>query len=237
LQKLSRLVGHFQRSTLGSSGNGRVNADGTFELKWLMGPVVLSIGTLTGDWTLKSAELEGHDLADDTIEVPHAETMGGVRIVLTKRPTHVRGGLLDEKQQPADGTVVIFPEETSRWREDSRTVRAVRPDQHGKFSIKGLPAGRYLIAAVDYVQDGQWYDPEFLADLRLRAGPQSRLHVWRGARGCSRPRAQSHRAGPRPTRTSLGHRARRRRHMLHNVDVISIDGCRPFRLAWREQTW
>ena len=156
-------------STLGFSGNGRVNADGTFELKAVVGPVVLSIGTLTGDWTLKSVELNGRNLADDPIDVRHGETLNGVRVVLTNRPTHLRGGLLDEKKQPADGTVVVFPEETSRWREDSRTVRAARPDQRGEFSIKGLPAGKYLIAAVDYVQDGQWYDPEFLADLRPRA--------------------------------------------------------------------
>jgi len=156
-------------STLGGSGTGRVNADGTFELKAVVGPVVLSIGTLTGDWTLRSVELNGRHLADDPIDVPHGETLHGVRVVLTNRPTLLRGALLNEKKQPADGTVVIFPEETSRWREDSRTIRAVRPDQRGEFSIKGLPAGRYLIAAVDYVQDGQWYDPEFLADLRPRA--------------------------------------------------------------------
>jgi Carboxypeptidase regulatory-like domain len=158
-----------RRSTLASSGNGRVNADGTFELKAVVGPVVLSIGTLTGHWTLKSVELNGRNLADDPIDVRHGETLNGVRVVLTNRPTQVRGGLLDEKQQPAEGTVVIFPEDTSRWREDSRTIRSARPDQHGEFSIKGLPAGKYLIAAVDYVQDGQWYDPEFLADLRPRA--------------------------------------------------------------------
>jgi hypothetical protein len=156
-------------SRLGSEGNGRVNADGAFELKALMGPVVLSIGTLTGDWTLKAVELDGRNLADDPIEVRHGETVSGVRVVLTNRPTHVRGALLNEQQQPAEGTVVIFPEDTSRWREDSRTVRSARPDQHGEFSIKGLPAGKYLIAAVDYVQDGEWYDPEFLADLRPRA--------------------------------------------------------------------
>jgi carboxypeptidase family protein len=156
-------------STLGFSGNGRVNADGTFELKAVVGPVVLSIGTLTGDWTLRSVELNGHNLADDPIDVRHGETLNGVRVVLTNRPTHLRGALMDEKKQPADGTVVIFPEETSRWREDSRTVRAARPDQKGEFSIKGLPAGKYLIAAAEYVQDGQWYDPEFLADLRPRA--------------------------------------------------------------------
>jgi hypothetical protein len=127
---------------------------------------VLSIGTLTGDWTLKSVELNGRNLADDPIDVRHGETLNGVRVVLTNRPTHLRGALLDEQKQPADGTVVVFPEETSRWREDSRTVRAARPDQRGEFWIKGLPAGKYLIAAVDYVQDGQWYDPDFLADLR-----------------------------------------------------------------------
>jgi hypothetical protein len=104
---------------------------------------------------VKGVELNGRNLADDPIEVRHGETLTGVRVVLTNRPTHVRGGLLDGKQQPAKGTVVIFPEETSRWREDSRTIRSVRPDQHGQFSIKGLPAGKYLIAAVDYVQDGQ----------------------------------------------------------------------------------
>jgi hypothetical protein len=65
-------------------------------------------------------------------------------------------------------SALIFPEDT-RWREDSRTVRSARPDQQGEFSIKGLPAGKYLITAVDYVQDGQWYDPEFLAELRPRA--------------------------------------------------------------------
>lgn len=156
-------------SKLGSAGNGRVNADGTFELKWLWGPVVLSIGTLAGDWTLKAVEVNGRNVADDPIEVRHGETLNGVRFVLTTRPTHVRGGLLDEKQQPAEGTVVIFPEDASRWREESRTVRAARPDQKGEFSFKGLPVGKYLIAAVDYVQDGQWYDPEFLAELRPRA--------------------------------------------------------------------
>ncbi len=160
-------------STLGFSGNGRVNADGTFEMKGVAGPVVLSIGRLTGDWTLKSAELNGRNLADDPIDVRHGETLNGVRVVLTNRPTEIRGVLLDEKNQPAEGTVVVFPEETSRWREDSRTVRAARPDQRGEFSIKGLPAGKYLIAALNYVQDGQWYDPDFLADLRPRAQPLS----------------------------------------------------------------
>jgi hypothetical protein len=142
-------------------------------VKGVAGPVVLSIGKLTGDWTLKSIELNGRNLADDAIDVRHGETLNGVRVVLTNRPTDIRGVLLDEKNQPAEGTVVVFPEETSRWREDSRTVRAARPDQRGEFLIQGLPAGTYLIAALDYVHDGQWHDPDFLAALRSRAQPLS----------------------------------------------------------------
>lgn len=158
-----------RRSTLGFSGNGRVNADGTFELKAVIGPVVLWIGTLTGDWTLKSVELNGRNLADDPIDVRHGDTLNGVRVVLTNRLTLLQGTLLDDKQRPADGTVVVFPDDTSRWLDNARTVQAARPDQRGEFSIKGLPAGNYLIAAVDDVQDGQWYDPDFLAELKPRA--------------------------------------------------------------------
>ena len=124
-------------STLGGFGTGRVNADGTFELKAVVGPVVLSIGTLTGDWTLKSVELNGRNLADDPIDVRHGETLNGVRVVLTNQPTRLGGVLLDEKKQPADGTVVVFPEETSRWREDSRTVRAARPISVASSRSKG----------------------------------------------------------------------------------------------------
>ena len=163
------LVGAGRVSTLTSVENGRISADGTFELKGLLGPVVLSIRALTGDWTLATIELNGRGIADGPIEVAHGETMSGVRVVLTNQPTYVRGGLVDEKQQTAEGTVVIFPDDASRWREDARTIRTARPDQQGEFSIKGLPPGNYLIAAVDHVQDGQWYDPEFLSDLRSRA--------------------------------------------------------------------
>jgi hypothetical protein len=118
-------------STLASPG--RVNADGAFELKGLFGPVVVTVGTLTGDWTLKSVELNGRDLADDPIEVRHGETLNGVRVVLTNRPTLLEGTLLDDKQRPADGTVVVFPDDTSRWLDNARTVHAVRPDQRGEF--------------------------------------------------------------------------------------------------------
>ena len=149
--------------------NGRVNKDGTFEVKGASGGVMFSIAPLTGDWTLKAVEIEGRDVSDEPVEIAHGGAVIGMRVVLTARPSHLRGALTDEKRQPAEGTVIVFSEENSRWREGSRQVRSTRPDQNGEFSFKGLPPGNYLIAALDYVQENQWNDPEFLETLKERA--------------------------------------------------------------------
>ena len=156
-----------------TSGNGRVDSTGAFELKHVFGPLLLALEGLSGNWTLKNALLDRRDLADEPIDVAHGATVGDIRLVLTNRPTVLRGSLTDEKLRPADGTVVIFPEDRALWRGErstlGRRVRAARPNQHGEFSFKGLPAGTYLIAAVDYVEDGQWADPEYLSELVPRA--------------------------------------------------------------------
>jgi carboxypeptidase family protein len=149
--------------------NGRVQSDGSFEVQGVLSDTVLSIGPLSGDWTLKAIELEGRDIADLPLPVEHGKTLSGVRVVLTSRPTAIRGALRDEKQNPAEGTVIVFADDSAKWRDGSRMVRATRLDQRGLFTFKGLPAGDYFLVALDSVQEGQWYDPEFLEGLKDRA--------------------------------------------------------------------
>ena len=48
-------------------------------------------------------------------------------------------------------------------------IRSARPDQNGRYEIRGLPPGEYLAAALDYVRENQWNDPEFLEELKSRA--------------------------------------------------------------------
>ena len=45
----------------------------------------------------------------------------------------------------------------------------VRPDQDGRFKVTGLPAADYYAVALDYIESGQWSDPEFLDRASLRA--------------------------------------------------------------------
>ncbi len=155
-------------TSVSSPDSGRVRSDGSFELLGVLSDNVLSVAPLTGDWTLKAIEVEGRDLADQPLPVEHGATLSGVRVVLTNRPTTIQGALRDEKQNPAEGTVIVFPEDSAKWRDGTRMIRATRPDQRGRFAFKGLPAGDYLLVALDYVQEGQWNDPEFLDGLKSR---------------------------------------------------------------------
>jgi hypothetical protein len=162
------LTPHIKLMTPGT-GFGRPGEDGRFEITGVFGESFVRVNGLTGDWSLKAVEIDGRNVADEPIAMPNGGTVAGMRVVLTNRPTVLRGGLTDEKRKPVEGTVVVFSEDAAHWREGSRLVRSTRPDQNGEFSIKGLPPGDYLIAAVDYVQDGQWNDPEFLEGLRRGA--------------------------------------------------------------------
>jgi len=65
-----------------------------------------------------------------------------------------------------DGTVIAFADDAAKWSDGSRWVRAVRPDQQGRYQIQGLPPGDYLAVAVDYVEDGAWNEPEYLDSIR-----------------------------------------------------------------------
>ena len=95
------------------------------------------------------------------------ETMSGVQVIVSNRVTTISGQMLDDKGAPlVDGTVIVFPDDASKWSDDSRWVRAVRPDQQGRYQIQGLPPGDYLAVALDYVEDGAWNEAEYLDSIR-----------------------------------------------------------------------
>ena len=45
----------------------------------------------------------------------------------------------------------------------------MQPSPDGRYTIRGLPPGDYLIAAVDAVEAGQQFDPGFLAQIEADA--------------------------------------------------------------------
>jgi hypothetical protein len=64
--------------------------------------------------------------------------------------------------------VILFPEGEKSRSATSRFVHRASPRADGTFLVTGLLPGRYIAAAVDYLDDGTWNDPEALK--RLAAG-------------------------------------------------------------------
>jgi protocatechuate 3,4-dioxygenase beta subunit len=150
----------------GAGGNGRVNEDWTFEINGLFEARIFRVGLPQG-WNLKSITLNGQDITDTPVDIPPGQTVSGVQILLTDKSTEINGRLADGRGNAVtDATIVIFPADDSKWTAFTRFVRSARPDQDGRFQIRGLPPEKYLAVAVQGLEDGQASDPEFLASVR-----------------------------------------------------------------------
>jgi hypothetical protein len=150
-------------------GIGEVKDDWTFSVRTIIGAARLWANVPDG-WMVKAVRREDRDITSALLELRSGESLSDVEVIVTNRITTVTGQLADDRGQPlSNGTVVIFSEDTDRWGETTAFVRTTRPDQDGKYEIRGLPAGDYLALALDYVQDGIWNDPEFLESVRRYA--------------------------------------------------------------------
>ena len=152
-----------------NADNGRVKPDWSFEIKDVIGRNWLSITSLPTGWALKSIDYFGKDLADTPIDVTSGERIEGVTIVLSKTLPTLVGRLLDEGGQPANGSILIFPEDEKKWEESSRLIRTIRPDESSAFEFRNVIPGDYFAVALDYVRQGDWSDPDFLNNLKEQA--------------------------------------------------------------------
>jgi hypothetical protein len=147
-----------------------VNDDGSFEISGLFDRRLIRavFAEPNMDWALKAVYLRDQDVTDTPIEFVPGQNIDGLEIVFTRKITEVTGLVRDDKGQPIlDSTVVIFPNDSSRWSFQSRYVRTARVDQEGRFKLRNLPPyDEYRIVAVRDLEEGRWSDPEFLESVR-----------------------------------------------------------------------
>ena len=153
----------------GGGGTSR-SVNGIFELRGLTGPTLFRVAGAPSGWTLKAVRLDGADITDTPHEFRGGETVAGLDIELTNKPTRINGTVTDNQKQPIkDYAVVVFSDESDHWTPQSRFVRAGRSDQDGKFQIIGLPPGGYLAVALEYLEQGSEMDPDLLEQLKPKA--------------------------------------------------------------------
>jgi len=151
-------------------GNSNVKDDGAFEVEGLMGNRVFRVQNLPKGWILKRVSINGEDVTDKGIEFKAGSDVNGVDIELTNKTTSITGTVTDERGQLKDYTVVVFPEDEAKWGlAQNRWTASARPDQDGHFKFANLPPGAYYALAVEYVAQGEWSDPEWLARAAKKA--------------------------------------------------------------------
>jgi len=154
---------------LGAQG-GRVEDDGSFQLRGLGGGYLFRVNNVPSGWMLESVSLNGRDITDTPYEFSGGSTVDGLKIELTDKVTQIDGSAVGSRGEPVGGyTAVVFAQDSELWGSRSRHVRAARPDQEGRFEIVGLPPGRYFAVAVEYLQQGSESDPYLLEELSSNA--------------------------------------------------------------------
>jgi carboxypeptidase family protein len=164
-------------SSLGTASTPRatVASNGTFTFSgiapWIYTITATPPGAATGArWMLKSAVLNGRDLADSAFEVKPGSDVTGLAITFTDRAAEISGRLVDPGGRPITRySIVVFPAERALWLPGSRRIRSARPATDGSFTVAGLPAGAYAIAAAEDVEAADLSDPAFLVQLLASA--------------------------------------------------------------------
>jgi hypothetical protein len=149
-----------QQSMSMSGGPPVARDDWSFELQGLRGRGYIRAATLA-DWQMRSIHLAGAEVTDALLDFD--SDIDGLEVELTQRLTTVSGTVKDTRGRVSlEGTIIAFADDPGKWGQQSRFIESARPDQQGRFSIRGLPPGRYAAIAVDYLEPGEERDPELL---------------------------------------------------------------------------
>ena len=170
-----------------NNSQARVEKDNTFKIVAVAAGAhfIRPSGPLRG-WSLKSVMLDGRDITDTPLELRSGQQVPRVSVTFTNQINEINGTLTSDQGTPlTEYTVLAFSMDSSFWRPQSRHIGTARPDQTGKFRLRGLPSRQLL--------------PR---DRRsVRTGRVVRSGVSRGASPVGAPASRSARARRRP-RTS-----------------------------------
>jgi sarcosine oxidase gamma subunit len=146
---------------------GQADSSGNFTITGIApGKYFIRAQGAPNGFTAKSANAMGRDALDFPLEVKASQDVPGIAVTLSDKSTQLSGTLQDPNGQPtSDYTIIVFPAGRQYWIPQSRRIQSTRPGTSGIYSVRGLPAGDYRIAAVTDVDPGEWFDPAFLEQL------------------------------------------------------------------------
>jgi len=158
------------KELIGAGGTAVAKSDYTFEVKTPPVHVAITTNVNGSDtWMLESVRVGGADVTDTGFDVPANGSVRGIELVMTDRVSELSGTATDASGRPTrTAFVVVFSRDRGKW--NSRYVRMARPQPDLKFHVR-VPPGEYFVAAFDFLEQGEWNDPELLSAAIDRAVP------------------------------------------------------------------
>jgi len=124
----------------------------------------------TVSWQLASSVAGGRDSLDFPLVIGPGGNITDAVVTFADVSTELTGTLEDATgSATSDYSIIVFPADKQYWQPQSRRIQSVRPGTDGRFTLRNLPAGSYMIVAVTDVEPGEWYDPDFLSQLAASA--------------------------------------------------------------------
>ena len=121
-----------------------------------------------GRWWLKSIALHGKEVLDAELELRESADDGV--LTLSDRASELSGVVRQGEGAPAaEGFVVVFSSDPRFWFHNSRRVAGMRLSTEGKYVVRNLPAGEYLVAIASDIDVNEWFDPDVLKSLQREA--------------------------------------------------------------------
>ena len=155
----------FSPGTNGIDRQGRFSISGVTPGRYRLSATFPGAGR-AGGWQLHAAIVAGQDTLDIPFTVQASQSISGASIVFTDRAAELTGTVHNAAGgAPNEFTVILFAANQAYWLPRARRIHAMRPAADGAFAFRGLPPGDYLLAAIDDVESGEWFDPAFLQRL------------------------------------------------------------------------
>lgn len=134
------------------------------------GRYLVKVDGIPPGFRLRAVTSGGMDVSDEGLDLTSGYAPPDLTIELTDQLTLIMGTVRGTGPlADAGSTVLLFPQSPGPMA--ARRFHSARTSNEGTFTFRNIPAGSYLIAAVDDADSGGWQAPERLQALATRATP------------------------------------------------------------------
>jgi protocatechuate 3,4-dioxygenase beta subunit len=148
-----------------------VNSDGSFTLKGVM-PGRYTLRANGAGGYLRSAMVSGQDTLDIPLDFTGDRDITDAVLTMADSASQLEGTLTDAAGKPTrDYTMVIASADNRYWVPGTRRIATSRPGADGRYTFSSLPPGSYFLAAVQDLEQGVQFEPEFLRELSRASVP------------------------------------------------------------------